>query len=95
MLVSELGTRQHCRDNVTMFSGLKVVGFTIATIFVVSTQSTVCRHRDHNIFQIFPVPEALLCCRVVIVAKLKHCRLPSSVFFYWQTGRAMHRHGSS
>ena len=37
----ELGTRQHCRDNVTMSSDLKVVGFCSFTIFVVATPSTV------------------------------------------------------
>ena len=40
MLVSELGTRQHCRDNVTMFSGLKAVEFCIFTIFAVATPSS-------------------------------------------------------
>ena len=29
----ELGTRQHCRDNVTMFSGYKVVSFCHITIY--------------------------------------------------------------
>ena len=41
-------------------------------IFVVATP---LRHRDLNIFLI---SEALLRCRVFIVAKLKNCRMPSS-----------------
>ena len=51
--LAELGTRQHCRDNVTMLSGRKVVGFSIFTIFVVAT---LARHRDLNIFRIFSCP---------------------------------------
>ena len=35
--------RQHCRDNVTMFSGHKIVGYCIMSIFVVATP---VRHRD-------------------------------------------------
>ena len=30
-------------------------------------------------FDFFLVPEAILCCRNVVVAKLKDCRVPSSV----------------
>ena len=33
-----------------------------------------------NIFEFFLVPEALLCCRVVVVAKLNNFRLPCSDF---------------
>ena len=33
---AELGTQQHCRDNVTMFSGQKIVDYDIMTIFVVA-----------------------------------------------------------
>ena len=55
--IKELGTWQHCRDNVTMFSGLKVVGYFIINIFVVATPF---RHRDPKIFRIFLVPEALV-----------------------------------
>ena len=43
-------------------------------IFIVATPS---RHRDLNIYAIFSVPEALLHCRVVVVAKLYNCRVPS------------------
>ena len=46
------GTRQYCRDNVTMFSGHKVVCHCI-TIFIVATPS---RHHDLNIFLIFSGP---------------------------------------
>ena len=31
---AELGTRQHCCDNVTMFLGHKIVGYCILCIFV-------------------------------------------------------------
>ena len=33
----ELGRRQLCRENVTVFSGLKVVGYCIIPLFVVAT----------------------------------------------------------
>ena len=59
--ITELGTWQHCRDNVTMFSGLKVVGYFIINIFVVATPF---RHRDPKIFRIFLVPEALVRFRI-------------------------------
>ena len=49
---SELGTQQHCRDNVTMFSGHTVIGYCIITIFIVATPF---RHRDLNIFRKFPL----------------------------------------
>ena len=71
---AELGTRQHCRDNVTMVAGLKVVGFCFFTIFVVATPS---RHRYLNIFRFFFVPEALLRCRVVFVSKLNIVAYPA------------------
>ena len=64
---AELGTQQFCRDNVTIFSVHKVVCNCHFTIFVVAT-----------IFNFFLVPEAVLHCRVVVVAKLKNCRVPSS-----------------
>ena len=49
----ELGTRQYCRDNETMFSGHKVVCYCSITIFGVAIPS---KHRDLNIFL---DPEAL------------------------------------
>ena len=67
-----MGTRQHWRDNVTMFSGHKVVGYCILTIFVVATPS---RHRDLNIFRMFCFALWHFC----VVAKLNDCRVPSSV----------------
>ena len=72
MELAELGTRQYCRDNVTMFSGQKVVCYCNITIFVVATSS---RHRDLNIFRIFLVPRAL---QYYVVPKLKNGRVPSS-----------------
>ena len=65
----ELGTRQYRRDNVTMCSGHRVVCYCNVTIFIVITPY---RHRYLNIFLIFSVPETLLHCRVVVVAKLKN-----------------------
>ena len=80
---AELGTRQFCRDNVIMFSGHKVVCNCHFTILVVATPS---RHRGLTIFRICSGPwlvlEALWHCRVVVVAKLKNCRVPSSGFTY-------------
>ena len=69
LLLAELGTRQFCHDNVTMFSGHKVVCNCQFTIFVVATPS---RHWGLTIFRIFSgpwlVPEALLHCRVVTLS---------------------------
>ena len=77
--IEELGTRQFCRDNVTIFSGPKVVCYCHFNLFVVATTS---RHWGLTIFRLFSspwlVPEAMLHCRVVVVAKLKSCRVPSS-----------------
>ena len=54
LVFSELGTRQYCRDNVTMFLGHKVVilisVLVILYLFVVATPS---RLRDLNIFLFF------------------------------------------
>ena len=78
---AELGTRQHCRDNVTMFSDQKVVGSYIITIFIVATPS---RHWDFIIFfEVFLVYEALLRCCIVVVAKIKYC--PRAQLCYWGT----------
>ena len=55
---TELGTRQYCRDNVTICSGHKVVCYCNITIFDVATTS---RQRDFNIFGIFLVREAVHC----------------------------------
>ena len=53
VLYAELGTRQYCCDNVTMFSGHKVVCLSNITVFCVATAS---RHRDLNIFRICSGP---------------------------------------
>ena len=58
--VTELGTRQHYRDNVTMFLGHKIVHFCIMSLFV---ERISIRHRDLNPFRIFRITEALFCCR--------------------------------
>ena len=65
---TELGTRQYCRDNVTMFSGHKVVSLCNITIFGVATPS---RHRDINILRFFSGPSgsvtlSRICCREAI-----------------------------
>ena len=56
--IAELGTRQHCRDNVTMFSSHKSVGYCFITIFVVAklyldTETLI-------FFEFFLVPAILL-----------------------------------
>ena len=68
---TELGTRQSCRVNVTMFSGHTAVCYCNITIFVVDTKTLL-------FFAFFLVPEALLRCRAVVVVKLKVCCVPSS-----------------
>ena len=62
-----------------MFSGHKVVCYCNITIFGVITPS---RPRDLNISRFFLVSEALLRCRIVVVAKLKNGRVPSTDFLY-------------
>ena len=73
--IAELGTRQHCRDNVTMFSSHKSVGYCFITIFVVAK---LYLDTETLIFiEFFLVPEALLRCRCR--ESLKYCRMFSSV----------------
>ena len=83
--------RPFCLDHVTMFSGHKVDCNCHFTIFVVATPS---RHWGLNIFRIFsgplPVPEALLHCRIVVVAKLKSCCVPSSGSYIHKYYRLCH-----
>ena len=70
----ELDTQQHCRDNVKMFSGHKIVGYHIMSM------SLWLLHLDSETLTIvlfFRVTKALLHCRVVVVAKLNNCRAPS------------------
>ena len=92
---TELGTQQFCRNNVTMLSGHKVVCICHFTIFIVATPS---RHWGPNYFSIFfwsltglwgYINNITLSrCRIVIVAKLKDCRVPSSD--YSQTTFGLH-----
>ena len=86
---AELGTRQLCCDNVTLFSGHKIDAFCIMFIFVVATPF---RYRDLNISHIcFLVPKALLRCRVVVVAKLQlaivACPLISNLYSLYLKNR--------
>ena len=46
----ELGTLQHCRDNVTMFSGHTIAGSCIVSMFVVASPFI---HRNLKNFRIF------------------------------------------
>ena len=75
-----MGTRQFFRNNMTMYSGYKVVCNCHFTIFVVAITYW---HGGLTIFQIFSRPwlalEAFLHCRVVVVPKVKYCRVLSSV----------------
>ena len=48
--MAELGTRQQCRVNVTMFSGHKTVSYCIMTMFVVAIPF---RRRDLKTFSYF------------------------------------------
>ena len=61
---SELGTRKHCRGNVTMFSGPKSVGYCIIPVLVATTPF---RHRDLNIFHFVSGhwSSVLRCCVVI------------------------------
>ena len=59
---ARLSTRQHCRDNMAMFSDLKDLGFCIFTLYGTLQQL----HLDTEtliFFEFFLVPEALLRCR--------------------------------
>ena len=48
--LSELGTRQHCRVSVTVFSSQQIVDYCIMPAFVVANP---LKHRGFNIFRIF------------------------------------------
>ena len=73
--------QRHCRDNVTMFSDHKVVGYCIITLVVVATPF---KHRDLHIVLPFFMSPKLYCtvlrCRVVVVAKLTKFPVPSSSY---------------
>ena len=65
-LYSELGTRQHCRDNVTMF-----VGYCIFTTFVVASPF---RHRALKMFRIFSCPSSSYIYIVALPLSRYRCR---------------------
>ena len=79
----ELGTPQHCRDNVTMFSDHTVVGYSNITLFVVAT---TFRHRALKIFRILSciwssITLSRCRCRKAYKLSRAHCPLPSSGTF--------------
>ena len=74
---TELATRQYCCDNVTMFSGHKVVVIAIL-LYLLELLHPVTKTKIF--FKFVLVPDALLRCRVVVVAKQKNCRMPSYAF---------------
>ena len=61
-----------CRDNVTIFSGQQLVDYCLRSII-----STILTNEALKLVKCV-VPDALLHCRVVFVAKLKNCRVLSS-----------------
>ena len=74
----ELGKRPHCRDNVTRFSGQKIVMVTAILLYYLwllnlDTETLI-------FFEFFLVPETLWRC--LVVAKVKYCRVPSSAYCY-------------
>ena len=70
--MAELGTRQQCRDNVTMFSGHKTVSYCIMPIFVVAIPF---RRRHLKLFRIF---SCLLSSITLSRCRCSRCRVPSS-----------------
>ena len=76
-IILELGTRQHCRDKVTLFSLL--ISVLPLSIFVVAT---LLGQRRLNIFQIFSLMKLYMKrCRVVVVEKLKIVACPALDYF--------------
>ena len=76
---TELGTRQYCRDNVTMFSSHKVVCYCNMTIHICCGHS-IFRHRDINIFRMFSCPQdsfTLFGCRVVVLYSCREAKTMS------------------
>ena len=59
------------RDNGTIFLGQKHVDYCIMSIFFVANP---LRHRG----LVLACPEDVLRCRIIVVERLKHCRMPSS-----------------
>ena len=62
-LISELGSRQHCRDDVTMFAGHKIDGYCITSMSIFEV-ATSFRHRTLNNSYFFWVNSAISHCRV-------------------------------
>ena len=68
------------RDNVTMFSGHKVVGYDgIIILYIHCGYFNKTRHRENLKKISSPSSSTVLRYRVVVVAKLIKCRVPSSV----------------
>ena len=67
------GQRQYCRDNVTKFSGHKVVCYCNITIFFVPTPS---RHRDLNIFRFFSGHWGSVTLSEAVKLSRAHCPVP-------------------
>ena len=70
------GTRQHCRDNVTLFSGQTIVAYCFLAIFV---GGTPVGQRGIIIYRIFFVAEAVTCCCALVVARPKNWHVASTV----------------
>ena len=80
---TELGTRQHCRDNVTMYSGQKMVDFAVwLKILTIQVQVFVVATPIKHIFYLFLVTESLLHIRVIVIVivivKLKIVTCPTN-----------------
>ena len=82
-LLPELGTRQHCRDNMSMttFPGQTI----IVHYGIMSIYSLWLLHLDtprpSPFFIFFLVSTAPLRCRIVVVAKLNQFRVPSAACY--------------
>ena len=77
-LNTELGPRQYCRDNVTMFSAHKMVVYCILSIVVVVTP---VRHQDNNIFLIFSCPWSAITLFVVAFKRCRESKTLSALLF--------------
>ena len=63
--ITELGTGQHCCDNVTMFSGQTIVVVLLHYGYSIFVEASPFRHQNVNIFRILFVTEPLTFCRFV------------------------------
>ena len=74
----QLGTRQDCRDNVTMFASQKKVNYCIMSIFVATPFST------EAFFKFFHVTEVLQYYVIVLSLprSLTKCSVASAVFYH-------------